>query len=75
MFMQFKCCRFYEPIRIHGRLLISQDRDGIYLTFARYNQSYLAYLLRAGTPTQSFLWMECYGPWRISNADNMKQLG
>ncbi|KAI0810311.1 hypothetical protein GGR55DRAFT_646127 [Xylaria sp. FL0064] len=56
------------------RLLISQDRDDIYLTFAEFDASYVDYI-RHRSNTTSFLTMNEYGPFSVGNKDSMKELG
>ena len=63
------------------RLLISQDRHAIFLTLAKYNESYVKYLKGEYTAMQippvrnlSFLTMQEYGPWVINNHKLMEDL-
>ena len=66
------------------RILVSQDRDEIYVTFATYDESYIEYILQGekkvnplrkavknitGDKESSFLTMHEYGPF-ITNAPN-----
>ena len=58
------------------RLLISQDRDEIYLTLAKYPSEYPAYLQGKLSPSRKdalpFLTMQEYGPWVIESKSNMR---
>ncbi len=65
----------------NSRLLISQDRHHIYLTFARFDAEYVAYICdtvaetdgEAQTP--SFLEMQEYGPFDTGFASHMRGFG
>lgn len=61
----------------NSRLLISQDRHEIYLSFAEYQEEYVKYLTntqrRKATP--AFLTMHQYGPWDTQNAFHMRDIG
>lgn len=59
------------------RIHVSQDRQEIFLTFAEYDDDYLAYL-NDKTPRStapSFLTMHQYGPWDTENPSDMAKLG
>ncbi|CAH0038854.1 unnamed protein product, partial [Clonostachys rhizophaga] len=64
---------------MHRRLLVSQDREDIYLIVATFNDDYVQYIShRNSTPsksTKSFLVMQEYGPFSVYNHDLMSQLG
>ncbi|KAJ5254666.1 hypothetical protein N7505_011875 [Penicillium chrysogenum] len=68
------------PIR--RRLLISQDNHEIFLTIACYDTEYVRYLKGElvegsnfdGRSTKPFLKMQEYGPWDITDANNMAYL-
>lgn len=52
-------------------MLVSQDKDEIYVTFARYNDEWLKYL--NGQPcTTSLMTMHRYGPWSINDGEAME---
>jgi hypothetical protein len=55
-------------------LVVSQDRDEIFLTFASFHADYLRYLTDRDGPTtdNSFLVMQSYGPFKTYNAGNMR---
>lgn len=62
------------------RLLVSQDRHEIYLTFAEFDRSYVDYLAgqdngknAKGSP--SLMKMKTYGPYEITRHTHMKVLG
>ena len=61
------------------RLLISQDRGEIFLTFASFDKPYVAYIQGRSTPQhgepESFLRMHEFGPFNTSVADHMRELG
>lgn len=61
--------------KCYNRLLVSQDRHEIYITFARYNPQYAEYLTNKKGKRDGFLVMESYGPWHINNHENMRYLG
>ncbi|KAI1130603.1 hypothetical protein F5Y10DRAFT_235195 [Nemania abortiva] len=56
------------------RLLISQDRHEIYLTFGQFDAAYLDYI-RHRAPGSSFLVMNEYGPFDIGQEKHMEYLG
>jgi hypothetical protein len=59
------------------RIHVSQDRHEIFLTFAEYDDDYIAYL-KNETPKSanpSFLTMHEYGPWDTQKPSDMKELG
>ncbi|KAK2762227.1 hypothetical protein FQN54_001237 [Arachnomyces sp. PD_36] len=57
-------------------LLISQDRDEIYLTFAQFDEAYRDYVMQKRPPTDppSFMKMREYGPWKTKNTKDMAHL-
>jgi hypothetical protein len=62
------------------RVLISQDRHEIFVTFAEYDSAYAAYLndIRKGTgptPADIFLVMSEYGPFNTTISEHMEELG
>ncbi|KAE8348320.1 hypothetical protein BDV28DRAFT_143789 [Aspergillus coremiiformis] len=63
----------YDKLGIH----MSQNRHEIFLTFADYDDDYLAYLQNKPPKKSalSFLKMHQYGPWNTQSASDMKQLG
>lgn len=57
--------------------MISQDRDEIYITLARYPPEYVDYLKGRLTPSrpgspQPFLTLMEYGPWIIESPSHMR---
>ena len=52
---------------------MSQTCTEVWLTFASFNQDYVKYL-RNQKAKQSFLRMQRYGPYRITDADEMERL-
>lgn len=72
---------------VYSRLLVSQDRESIYVTFAEFNSSYVRYI-RESPPVPnlsnpldnkstgtSFLKMNEYGPFDIGTDNHMSSLG
>lgn len=62
------------------RLIISQDHEDIYLTFAEYPEAYKAYITGNRDALDKpghgpFLVMNQYGPWRTSIKRHMEHLG
>ncbi|KAI1421868.1 hypothetical protein F5Y12DRAFT_664252 [Xylaria sp. FL1777] len=57
------------------RLLISQDKDEIFLTFAEFDASYVDYICHQRPDSSSHLTMNEYGPFQVSSESAMKQLG
>ncbi|OOF90468.1 hypothetical protein ASPCADRAFT_179013 [Aspergillus carbonarius ITEM 5010] len=59
------------------RILISQDRHEIYVTFAEYDATYIRYLNNTlGKDERSgFLTLHVFGPWDTTRARDMKELG
>lgn len=61
---------------LNRRLLISQDRHEIYLTFAEFDATYVDYISHRKTKTrEAFLEMRPYGPFSIGDKTRMKVLG
>ncbi|KAE8155033.1 hypothetical protein BDV25DRAFT_135371 [Aspergillus avenaceus] len=58
-------------------LLFSQNRHEIFLIVAEYDAGYIDYIRDPdGRPeSRSFLMMKQFGPWRITNADDVMQIG
>jgi hypothetical protein len=56
----------------HSRLLVSQDRHEIYLTFASCDATYINYLKDKKAQPGGYLTMKTYGPWVIDDARSMK---
>ncbi|PWY87803.1 hypothetical protein BO94DRAFT_574909 [Aspergillus sclerotioniger CBS 115572] len=59
------------------RILISQDRHEIYLTFAEYDANYIRYLNNTLGKDEKpgFLTLHVFGPWDTTRAGDVKQLG
>lgn len=64
----------FSRSRTYRRLLISQDRQEIYLIRATYDNDYLSYLKGEQVP-RSFLKMEEHGPYIVTNYKHMDNLG
>ncbi|KAB8257905.1 hypothetical protein BDV32DRAFT_151882 [Aspergillus pseudonomiae] len=60
-----------------SRVLVSQDRHEIYLTFAEYGANYVKYLNNTLGQEESpdFLTLHEFGPWDTCKAGDMKDLG
>lgn len=60
-----------------NRVLVSQDRHEIYLTFAEYNANYVKYLnsTMGGNERREFLTLHAFGPWKITRVSDMQSLG
>ncbi|KAB8200084.1 hypothetical protein BDV34DRAFT_230615 [Aspergillus parasiticus] len=59
------------------RVLVSQDRHEIYLTFAEYSEDYVKYLNNTLGKDESpgFLTLHGFGPWDTDRVGDMKDLG
>jgi hypothetical protein len=59
------------------RVLISQDRHEIYLTFAEYDSNYVKYLCKTLRKNENpgFLTLHTFGPWETTRVSDMKKLG
>lgn len=57
------------------RILISQDRDEIFVTIASYSAEYVQFLRGTGAAHQDFLTLQEYGPWLIYSRKDMRQFG
>ncbi|PYI00691.1 hypothetical protein BO78DRAFT_437717 [Aspergillus sclerotiicarbonarius CBS 121057] len=57
------------------RLIISQDRQQIYISLAEYDEDYIAYLQTGGIHNNPFLVMHQFGPWDTNNPNAMAELG
>ncbi|KAJ5936325.1 hypothetical protein N7454_005623 [Penicillium verhagenii] len=55
-------------------LLVSQDRDEFFVTFAKYNESYNRYMMGSATE-KPFLVLHRSGPYNIGKADEMVMFG
>lgn len=57
-------------------LLISQDREEIYLTFAEYDDAYVDYIKQRSNPSEklSLMSMREFGPWKIESREDMEHL-
>ncbi|KAI0970014.1 hypothetical protein F4678DRAFT_480727 [Xylaria arbuscula] len=64
-----------NPQILSRRLLVSQDRHNIYLTFAVYNADYVDYICDRAIRDNAFLTMKEYGPFDISQRKAMEMLG
>jgi hypothetical protein len=56
------------------RLLVSQDRHEIFITFATFDAKYVDYIRHRGAG-ESFLEMQTYGPFDIGDKGPMRLLG
>lgn len=54
---------------------MSQDRHEIYLTFAKFDSSYVRYLKEGTIEGEPFLSMYEFGPFDLRNMGHMKKLG
>ncbi|RAK98449.1 uncharacterized protein BO80DRAFT_361507 [Aspergillus ibericus CBS 121593] len=69
---------FRSPItqrRNKPRLIISQDRQEIYISLAEYNADYITYLLTGEVRNNPFLVMRQFGPWNTNSSGAMAELG
>ena len=62
-------------IALLRRLLISQDRDEIYLTVASFDTDYVEYICGKKNTATSFLEMRPYGGFNTGSASHMRGLG
>lgn len=62
-------------MRLYSRVLISQDRDEIFITLAEYKDQYLDYLRGKPATDEAFLRMWLFGPYRIKSAHHMESFG
>ncbi|OGM39915.1 hypothetical protein ABOM_011311 [Aspergillus bombycis] len=60
-----------------SRILVSQDRHEIYLTFAEYGENYVRYLnnTQGNDEAPGFLTMHGFGPWDTGRVGDMEDLG
>lgn len=62
-------------IELHSHVLISQDCDKIWVTFASCHPDYIEYIKRKGKITgNTFLKMQTFGPFDVNNAEHMESL-
>ncbi len=64
---------------ICSRLLISQDRDEIYITLADYGPSYKKYVVDpdfdvSNPSADDFCTMRCFGPFRTGFTEEMSEV-
>ena len=67
-----------RPTNHCSRLHISQDRHEIYLTFATYDEAYIAFVKGELMPAPTedvFLRMYEYGPFSLNNESEIRHLG
>ncbi|KAI9696168.1 MAG: hypothetical protein M1820_008236 [Bogoriella megaspora] len=62
------------PTNEHMRLLISQDRHEVYLSFAEFDSDYIDYILGQNTEKLSFLRIREFGPFEVQTAEHMEKL-
>ncbi|EGX88238.1 hypothetical protein CCM_08281 [Cordyceps militaris CM01] len=61
------------PMLKYRRALISQNRRDVYITIGSYDEDYIDYITNV-CQTKSFLVMDCYGPFSVTDASNMERL-
>ncbi|ATY66354.1 hypothetical protein A9K55_001212 [Cordyceps militaris] len=61
------------PVRKYRRALISQNRRDVFITIGSYNEGYIDYI-RNVNQTDSFLVMNRYGPFTVTDASHMERL-
>ncbi|KAI1270804.1 hypothetical protein F5Y07DRAFT_405100 [Xylaria sp. FL0933] len=61
-------------LEVKPRLIISQDRHEIFLTFAEFDEPYVNYIRHRAEGT-SYLTMNEYGPFDIGNSEAVEYLG
>ncbi|GAA88048.1 hypothetical protein AKAW_06162 [Aspergillus luchuensis IFO 4308] len=57
------------------RIIISQDRQEIYISVAKYDDNYIAYLQTRNNQSNPFMTMHQFGPWNTHSAAAMRELG
>ncbi|PLB33630.1 uncharacterized protein BDW47DRAFT_90801 [Aspergillus candidus] len=57
------------------RTIISQDRQEIYISVAKYSNDYINYLQTGDMSSDPFMVMHQFGPWNINDASAMSKLG
>jgi hypothetical protein len=55
-------------------LMVSQDRDGLFLTFTPFNKAHQRYLVGEGR-AEGWLRMETFGPFKTNNGRDMALFG
>ncbi|OXV05752.1 hypothetical protein Egran_06480 [Elaphomyces granulatus] len=60
------------PNRTVQRILLSQDRDEIYISFAEYDNNWETYLCSGKVANAGFMVVNRFGPWRIGNVSKMR---
>ena len=58
-----------------SHLIVSQDRQEIYISLAEYENDYITYLQTGGIHNNPFLVMHQFGPWDTNNPKAMAELG
>ncbi|KAE8155174.1 hypothetical protein BDV25DRAFT_126095 [Aspergillus avenaceus] len=57
------------------RIIISQDRQEIYISVAEYSADYIHYLQTGDIRNNTFMVMHEFGPWNTNSAGSMAELG
>lgn len=74
-----KSCRTHRicgsNLRHYSRILISQDRDQIFITLAQYKGDYLDYLQGKPATSEAFLRMFLFGPYNTFVPHHMESFG
>ncbi|KAJ5819122.1 hypothetical protein N7474_004713 [Penicillium riverlandense] len=63
-----------RKVALPKRLIISQDRNEIYITEASYKDEYVQHLKDKDAEPAGFLTMQEYGPWNIDDHKHMRHL-
>lgn len=71
----FLLCVEIVNAEINSRVLVSQDRDEIFITLAQYHRDYVNYLQGKQATKGSFLKMWLFGPYKINQPLQMRILG
>lgn len=71
---QLNLFQHFSETNDFSRLLISQDKDEVCLTFGTYDADYLNYLRDPKAKNKGFLKMKACGPWDVSNHFEMETL-
>ncbi|PLB51480.1 hypothetical protein P170DRAFT_506493 [Aspergillus steynii IBT 23096] len=65
----------FPTCRSKPRLIISQDRQEIYISVAEHNADYINYLQTGDIRNSPFVVIRQFGPWSTNSATAMAELG
>ena len=59
----------------NSRIIISQGRQEIYISVAKYDDNYIVYLETGKVQNNPFITIHQFGPWSTHSSAAMRELG